>query len=168
MSVSDNKRKERKAWWGKGKGKGCLPFLEPQCHPVATVSENPRQQQICLLLGTGVSKDVLDCLGSAQARVSHSKGQRPRGKCACQWGHIVVAGAPEMPGHSRQPHNQTSQGTELPSQPFWGGRRRSNTPLTVEDKEHFLWYPLRGVPGCPAWGHAGNRRSLSSLGAEAL
>lgn len=87
-----------------------------------------------LLLGTGVSKDVLDCLGSAEARVSHSKGQRPRGQCVCQWGHSVAAGAPETQRPSRQLHNQTSQGMQLPCQLFWGGLRSSHTPLTVETR----------------------------------
>lgn len=43
LSVPGSKCRQRKAQWGQGKG--CLPFLEPQCHPAETVSEKPRQQQ---------------------------------------------------------------------------------------------------------------------------
>lgn len=89
------------------------------------------------------SKDVLDCLRSAQPRVSHSKCQKPRGKYACQWGLNGVAGAPEAWGHNRQTHNQTSQGMELLCQPFLGEPRRSNIPLTAE---------MRNISSGVLWG----------------
>ena len=85
-----------------GRERGDLPSLEPQCHPAETVSEKPRQQQPAFLqapgwvgaVGGNVSRDALDCLGPAQARVSGPSGLRSREgivpASGTQWGSRVL------------------------------------------------------------------------------
>lgn len=129
LSVPGSKCRQRKAQWGQGKG--CLPFLEPQCHPAETVSEKPRQQQpaFCQAQGSARTRWVVWALpkpGFPPSGLRGLEGSGPDG--GTQWGSRSSRGPGDTAG---SPKPKQPSGAVLPCQPFWAGPRGSNSPLSA-------------------------------------